>query len=58
MNMMGPWGYGGYGNMMGWAQGGLGFGIVGILGTIFWILILINLILVTVWLWREVNKKK
>lgn len=55
--MMGPWGYGGYGNMMGWAQGGLGFGIVGILGTLFWILILVDLILFTIWLWRQVNKK-
>lgn len=56
--MMGPWGYGGYGNMMGWARDGVGFGVVGILGTIFWIIILFDLILLTIWLWRQVNKKK
>ncbi|MCL5019392.1 MAG: hypothetical protein M1426_02800 [Patescibacteria group bacterium] len=46
--MMGQFGYG---NMMG------GFGAFSILGTIFWIVILIDLILLGVWLWKQVNKK-
>lgn len=41
----GNWGY----NMM-----GSGFGV---LATIFWLVILIDLILLGVWLWKQINKK-
>lgn len=42
---MGQWGYG---NMMGGT---------GVLGSIFWIVILIDLILLGVWLWKQIGKK-
>ncbi|MBI2405436.1 hypothetical protein HYV21_00060 [Candidatus Microgenomates bacterium] len=42
----------GYGNMMNWGGGTLGF-----LATLFWVVILIDLILVGVWLWKQINKK-
>lgn len=48
-NMMGPWGSGG---MMGY-----GFGAFSVIGTIFWIVILIDLILLGVWLWKQIQKK-
>ena len=41
-------GYGGFGNMM----GGFGF-----LVSIFWIVILVDLILLGIWLWKQINKK-
>ena len=41
-------GFGNYGNMMG------GFGV---LGSIFWIVILIDLILLGTWLWKQIYKK-
>ena len=43
-------GYGSFGNMMG------GYGI-GLLGTIFWLIILADLILLGIWLWKQINKK-
>ncbi|MBI2020653.1 sporulation protein YjcZ [Candidatus Daviesbacteria bacterium] len=43
-------GWGGYGGMM----GGYGFGV---LSTIFWLIILIDLILLGVWLWKQIQKK-
>lgn len=46
--MMG-WGNYGYGGMMSW-----GFGV---LGTIFWLIILVDLILLGIWLWKQINKK-
>ncbi|CAN5132397.1 hypothetical protein BH11PAT1_BH11PAT1_8050 [soil metagenome] len=42
-------GYGNFGNMMG---GGFGF-----LGLIFWIVILVDLILLGMWLWKQLQKK-
>lgn len=48
-NMMGPFGTGG---MMGY-----GFGTFSVIGTIFWIVILIDLILLGIWLWKQINKK-
>lgn len=45
--MMGNWGYGG---MM--SGGWLGFW-----GSIFWIVLLIDLILLGVWLWKQIQKK-
>ena len=44
----------GYGNMMGW---GAGWGWFGIIGSIFWIVLLIDLILLGLWLWRQLQKK-
>lgn len=46
-NMMGNWGYG---NMMGW-------GSWGTIGSIFWVIILIDLILLGIWLWKQIQKK-
>lgn len=48
--MMGYWGGG---SMMNW--GGLGW-FSGI-GFIFWLVILIDLILLGFWLWKQINKK-
>ncbi len=42
-------GWGGYGSMM-----GSGFGV---LGLIFWLVILADLILVGIWLWKQIQKK-
>jgi len=42
----------GYSNMMNWGQGGFG-----LLGFTFWIIILIDLILLGVWLWKQIGKK-
>lgn len=44
--MMGYWGY----------NGMMGYGI-GILGTIFWLVILGDLILLGIWLWKQIQKK-
>ena len=38
----------GYGNMMGGA---------GILGSLFGIVVLVDLILLGIWLWKQINKK-
>lgn len=46
--MMGSWRYGG---MMDWGGG------YGVLATIFWVVILIDLILLGIWLWKQINKK-
>jgi len=46
--MMGFGNYGNYGNMMG------GFGVI---GSLLWIVILIDLILLGIWLWKQINKK-
>lgn len=43
------WGWG-YGNMM----GGAGFGLI---ATLFWIAGFIDLILLGVWLWKQIQKK-
>lgn len=42
----------GYQNMMG------GYGVFGLLGTLFWLVILIDLILVGIWLWQQIQKKR
>jgi len=47
--MMGQWGNSG---MMGY-----GLGAFSVVGTIFWIVILIDLILLGVWLWKQIEKK-
>lgn len=44
------WGYGGS-NMMSW---GTGFGV---LGGIFWIVVIFDLILLGIWLWKQIEKK-
>ncbi len=41
-------GYGGWGMM-----GGLGF-----FGLVTWIIVIVDLILVGIWLWRQINKNK
>jgi len=45
----------GYGNMMNWGNGGMAW--FGALGIIFWLVILIDLILLGFWLWKQINKK-
>lgn len=42
----------GYGRMM-----NDGFGLFGFLGLVFWIAVLVNLILLAVWLWKQIQKK-
>lgn len=49
--MMGQWGYS---DMMGW---GSGFAWFGFLGTIFWLVVLADLILLGIWLWKQLQKK-
>lgn len=44
--MMGNWGYGG---MMGY-----GFGVWSL---VLWLIVLVDLILVGAWLWKQINKK-
>lgn len=39
----------GYG-MMGWSQ-------PSVIGTLFWVVLLVDLVLLGVWLWKQVNKK-
>lgn len=48
--MMGYWGQRG---MMDWGA----FGGVGLLFTVFWVVLLIDLILLGFWLWRQLQKK-
>lgn len=49
---------GGFANMMNWGYGNMmgnyGFGVLSI---IFWIVILVDLVLLGVWLWKQINKK-
>jgi len=47
-------GYGNWGNMMNW---GGGFGLFAFLGSLVWILVIITLILLSVYLWKQINKK-
>lgn len=42
--------------MMGWNYGNM-MGGTGVLATIFWIVILVDLILLGVWLWKQIGKK-
>lgn len=44
----------GYGNWGGYGMMNSGFGLI---ATIFWLVILIDLILLGIWLWKQVNKK-
>jgi len=44
----------GFGNTMGWG----GFGLFGILASIFWIVLVIDLILLGIWLWKKIKKEK
>ena len=43
--------------MMGWGGYGYGGMMNSGLGLIFWIVILVDLILLGVWLWKQINKK-
>lgn len=45
----------GFGNMMNWGGGGfLWFSTIGFL---FWIVLLIDLILLGIWLWKQIQKR-
>lgn len=44
----------GFGNVMGWN----GFGILGFLIWIFWIVVLVDLILLGIWLWKKIKKER
>lgn len=46
--------------MMGWGwdySSMMGSGILGFFGVVFWILGIIDLILLGIWLWKQINKK-
>lgn len=43
-------GFGNYSNMMNWG----GFGLV---GSLLWLVILIDLILLGIWLWKKIQEK-
>ncbi len=43
--------------MMGWSYNMMSYGAFGILGTIFWLFILIDLILLGIWLWKQIDRK-
>ena len=45
----------GYDGMMNWGNGGMAW--FGTLGIIFWLVILIDLILLGFWLWKQIQKK-
>lgn len=49
--MMWRWGYG---NMMDW---GPGFAWFSIIGSIFWLVLLIDAILLGIWLWQHIKRK-
>lgn len=49
--MMGMMGFGNYDGMMNWGAGW------GILGSLFFILVLIDLILLGIWLWKQIQNK-
>lgn len=44
---------------MGWSYGSMmsGFGFFGFFGFIFWLILFIDLILLGIWLWKQINKK-
>lgn len=45
--------------MMDWGYSGMmgGTGAFGILGSIFWIVILVDLVLLGIWLWKQLQRK-
>ena len=43
-------GYGDYGTMMG------GWGLIGVVGLLFWFALFIDLILLGLWLWKQLQK--
>ncbi len=47
---------GGGNNMMGWGYSGMMSAGFGFLGTIIWVVVLIDLILLGVWLWKKIQK--
>ncbi len=42
--------------MMGWNYGNM-MGGFGVIGSLMWIVVLIDLILLGIWLWKQINKK-
>lgn len=49
--------YGGVCNMMGYGYEGM-MGGFGLLASLFWIVILVDSILLGVWLWKKITKEK
>ena len=43
--------------MMGWNYNMMSYGAFGIIGSIFWLVILIDLILLGIWLWKQIERK-
>ncbi len=43
--------------MMGYGYGGMMNYGLGVWGLIFWLVVLVDLILVGAWLWKQINKK-
>lgn len=43
--------------MMGYEWGSNMMGGFGIVATVFWLVILVDLVLLGMWLWKQVNKK-
>lgn len=43
----------GWGDMMNWG----GLGVFGILGSLVWLVILVDLVLLGVWLWKQIQKR-
>lgn len=43
--------------MMGWGYGNM-MGGVGVLGLAFWLVLFVDAILVGIWLWQQIQKKR
>lgn len=43
--------------MMGWSYNMMNYGAFGILSSIFWLIILIDLILLGIWFWKQIERK-
>ncbi len=42
--------------MMGWNYGNM-MGGFGVIGSLIWIIVLVDLILLGIWLWKQISKK-
>lgn len=47
--------YPGFGNMMNF---GSGFAVFGLIGLLIWIVLLIDLVLLGIWLWKQIQKNE
>lgn len=43
--------------MMNWGYGMMNFGAFWFIGSLMWIIVFIDLILLGVWLWKQIQKK-